>query len=844
MSHGHTDDRAHANNRNVLKEEVLAEQVRQLYALAPLGFIGTLLNSLIVFFIMKEVVPLRIVLVWLAALFSITFLRVLLVLRFRSSALRPFAARIWGNRFLVGLALSGIVWGSIGVFPLSGISLAHQVLIAFVLGGMAAGAAATYSALKEGYLAFSIPALAPLALQFFLFADSFHYAMGGMLSLYGLLLWRVSLNSYRVNRMSLLLRFENRGMIERLKSAKEHADELNEKLCAEIDAKKKAEAELRSHRNHLETIVEERTTDLLLSNEQLKDEIEERKQTEQALRESEGRLILAQRAGRVGVFDWDLISGKAIWTEQLEELFGLPPGGFEGNCEGWLKRVHPDDRPGIEAKFRQWMRARHKQVEFEYRFIRADGQTRWMAAGAQFSYFADGTPARMIGSNVDITERRRLEEEIRHLAHHDALTGLPNRRLFMDIIIVEVAEARRIRKRLAVLFLDLDRFKEVNDTLGHEAGDELLKEVARRLRANVRESDAVARIGGDEFNIILTNISHVEDITVSARKIMSSFQQPYFIAGNELYMTTSIGISIYPDDNEEVDTLFRYADIAMYHAKEIGKNAYQFYNSAINIRSVERIKMEGALRQTFDRGELLVHYQPQVDIKTREIIGAEALVRWQHPELGLLESARFIPLAEETGLITTIDEWVFRTVCAQLRSWRHAGLLPVSVTINLSARQFQSPELITTVSKIVEETGVPPDCLNLEITESMAMSNVERTASYLKEIAKQGIHISIDDFGTGYSSLNYLKRLPVEKLKIDKSFIQDIATDPDDRAIISAVTAMAHTMRMKVIAEGVETEEQLSFLRSIHCDEGQGYLFSRPLPAEEFRELMGAGSGS
>ncbi|MBZ0156836.1 MAG: diguanylate cyclase, partial [Alphaproteobacteria bacterium] len=498
MENGHTTNQAFAHNRDFREEEILAEQVRQLYSLAPLGFMATLLSSLTVFFIVKEVISLRILFAWLASLFAITLLRGFLVVRFRKSGFQPVAARTWKNLFLAGLVLSGIAWGSIGIFPLSGDSLAHQMFIAIVLAGMAAGAAATFSAVKEGYPAYSIPALAPLTLRFFLADDRFHYALGGMLFLYGFILWRVSLNSYRINRMSLLLRFENRGMIKRLKSAKEHSDELNEKLLAEIGAKERAEAELRAHRDHLERVVEERTDDLVQINKRLQAEIEERKQTEQALRESEGRLHLAQRAGRVGVFDWDLISGKAVWTEQLEELFGLPAGDFEGNYEGWAKRVHPDDMPGTEAHLRQWMRERCNQVAFEYRFLRADGQTRWMAANARFSYLPDGTPARMIGTNVDITERKRLEEEIRHMAHHDALTGLPNRRLFMDIIAVEVADARRIRKRVAILFLDLDRFKEVNDTLGHEAGDALLKEVARRLRANIRESDTVARIGGDE----------------------------------------------------------------------------------------------------------------------------------------------------------------------------------------------------------------------------------------------------------------------------------------------------------------------------------------------------------
>ncbi len=435
-------------------------------------------------------------------------------------------------------------------------------------------------------------------------------------------------------------------------------------------------------------------------------------------------------------------------------------------------------------------------------------------------------------------DRMLIEEEMRHMAHHDALTDLPNRRLFIDIIRIESAQARRHRTSMALLFMDLDRFKEINDTLGHEVGDMLLKEVTTRLKATVRESDTVARTGGDEFNIILADITKAEVIGDITRKIIESFRKPFLLAGHELHMTTSIGISVYPDDSEDMDTLFRYADIAMYYAKELGRNNFQFYNTAINVRSLERMLMESWLRQSVERNELSVDYQPQVNISTRRIVCAEALVRWRHPERGLLEPASFIPIAEETGFITAIDKWVLRTVCTQFKSWIDAGLPPLCLTVNLSARQFQSPEFVSNITKVLEETGMPPAYLDLEITETTAMSDVERSVARLKELTKMGIHISIDDFGTGYSSLNYLKRLPIERLKIDKSFVRDITTDADDRTIVQTVTAMAHSMKMKVVAEGVETEEQLEFLSKTGCDEMQGFLFSEPLPADKLRELV------
>ena len=433
---------------------------------------------------------------------------------------------------------------------------------------------------------------------------------------------------------------------------------------------------------------------------------------------------------------------------------------------------------------------------------------------------------------------KKMDEEIRHLAYHDALTGLPNRRLFNSLLTHEVAQSRRRDKKMAIFFLDLDRFKDINDTLGHDAGDELLKEVADRLKSTVRECDTIARIGGDEFNIILADIDHVEVIADIAQKIVECFRQTFMIAEHEFHMSTSIGISIYPDDSEEISTLLRYADIAMYHAKKV-RNIYQFYDPEINVRTIERMQMNNLLLHSVKRGELTVHYQPRIDIKTKDIVGAEALVRWNHPVMGLIDAAQFIPLAEETGFVASIDEWVLRNVCEQVKLWQDAGL-PASVTVNLSARQLQSSQLVAMVSQIFDETGVTPECLHLEITESVAMHNIERTAERLNELSGMGVQIYIDDFGTGYSSLNYLKRLPIECLKIDKSFIRDIEKDSDDRTIISAVTAMAHKMKLKVIAEGVETEEQFSFLRSAECDEVQGFLFSRPLPAENFEELIGS----
>jgi diguanylate cyclase (GGDEF)-like protein/PAS domain S-box-containing protein len=504
--------------------------------------------------------------------------------------------------------------------------------------------------------------------------------------------------------------------------------------------------------------------------------------------------------------------------------------------------VVKDDRDTFRAHLRETLKRETRQIG-EIRISRKDGsvlsvQLQSIAAGSP-----EGNATFCRTAAIDITERKQMEEEIRHQAHHDMLTTLPNRQLFMKILSIELAQAQRGKKRFAVLFLDLDRFKEINDTLGHDIGDKLLKEVAERLRRSVRASDTVSRRGGDEFDLLLTEIPHTDDIITIAQKVVDSIRKPYGISGHEFNMSTSMGISFYPEDGETMEALFKNADIAMYSAKEQGGNSYRFYNPKMNIRLIERMRLESLLRQVLDRAELDVYYQPQLTIDTRQVICAEALVRWRHPELGMLDPVRFIPFAEEIGFITAVDEWVLKTACAQCKEWHNAGLPHLCVAVNLSAKQLQKGDFVERIAGILRETGFDPHHLEVEITESVAMRNLGQTIPNMILLTEMGVSISVDNFGTGYSSLNYLKKLPIHKLKIDKSFLQDLATNSDNRAIISAATALAHNMKLKVIAVGVETEEQLEFLKSTGCQEMQGFLFSRPLPAEEFRELIALKKG-
>ncbi|HYT15672.1 MAG TPA: EAL domain-containing protein [Burkholderiales bacterium] len=440
----------------------------------------------------------------------------------------------------------------------------------------------------------------------------------------------------------------------------------------------------------------------------------------------------------------------------------------------------------------------------------------------------------------EVKERVRSEEQIQYLAYHDALTTLPNRALFSKILNHGISQAHRRKKELAVLFIDLDRFKNINDTLGHEAGDALLKEVGKRLKQSLRESDTVARLGGDEFVVLLEELADQKHVSVVAHKILTTLVKPFVTLGQEFRVTASIGISTYPADGEDERSLMKNADIAMYRAKEEGKNNFQFYSKELNEHSFERLTMESSLRRALERNEFELHYQPKVDLRTGRITGVEALLRWHHPDLGMVSPAQFIPMAEETGLIVPIGKWVLRTACRQHKAWQDQGLPRLSVAVNLSARQFSDENLLQDITSIVKESGIDPVLLELEITESMLMNNVEKAIRTLDALNEMGIRLAIDDFGTGYSSLSTLKRFPINTIKVDRSFIRDLPGGVDDRAIAGAIIAMGQALGMTVIAEGVETKEQADYLRGQSCDEFQGFYFKKAMPADELAQLLQA----
>ena len=563
-------------------------------------------------------------------------------------------------------------------------------------------------------------------------------------------------------------------------------------------------------------------------------DISGRRQIEEALRVSERRYRALFERNLAGVYR-STIEGRLLdCNEAFARIFGYASREEVLRQAAWDFFVKPEDREAALAKLVE----RQSLTNYEICLKRKDGSHVWVLQNENLVEDSDGRLSVIEGTAIDISERKRAEEQVKHLAFHDPLTNLPNRLLFNDRLTLAVAQAHRHNQRLAVLFLDLDRFKVINDSLGHSVGDELLRQVAERIQEYVREGDTVARLGGDEFTLLVPGISAEEDAAKIARKICEAIHDPFWIDGRELFVTTSVGVAVYPSDGHDGESLVRNADSAMYRAKDQGRDNYQLYTPAMNAKAVERLSLESRLRQAVANDELELHFQPFIDLRTAEVLGAEALIRWRHPELGLIPPMDFIPIAELSGLIVPIGEWVLRTACAEARKWHKKGFGRMTVSVNLSSRQFQQTDLVSQVTNALEETGLEADKLDLEITESNAMQNAEHSINTLRGLKSRGVRISMDDFGTGYSSLNYLKRFPIDRIKLDQSFVRDLPSDKDDAAIAMAVIAMGRSLELVVIAEGVETEEQLAFLKGHECDQLQGFLLSRPLTSEAFDRFL------
>jgi diguanylate cyclase (GGDEF)-like protein/PAS domain S-box-containing protein len=560
---------------------------------------------------------------------------------------------------------------------------------------------------------------------------------------------------------------------------------------------------------------------------------------EHALRGSETRFRDFTEAAAEFVWETDLQGFVTFSSSRVETISGYRQRELIGH------RPQEFMPPGEAERVHEWLAA-HRQADgsfrdLEYRVVSRSGEVRWLLLNGVAILDENGQRVGWRGTGADITDRRAAEDRITYLATRDPLTELPNRVLLADRLAQGIAAAQRNQRSIALLFIDLDRFKNINDSLGHEVGDLVLKGAAARLVACVRQGDTLARIGGDEFVMVLEGLRHAEDAAQVAAKILSALSQPFEVAGHSLITSCSIGISIFPDDAPDERTLMKNADIAMYHAKERGRNDYQFFSPGMNERAVERLNLETALRLALEREEFVLHYQPQVDIRTGGIVGVEALIRWQHPAWGMLAPGKFIGVAEETGLIESLGEWTLLTACQQARAWQLAGLPQIKIAVNISARQLLRPqEFCRKVMSVIELAGIDPALVELEMTESLLLQNADDNISALSELGKRHVRVAVDDFGTGYSSLSYLKQLPIDTLKIDRSFTNNLPDDHEGVVIVQAIVAMAHSLGLRVTAEGVETQEQLAMLRDMRCDEYQGFLFSKPIAAAQMTELLRA----
>jgi diguanylate cyclase (GGDEF)-like protein/PAS domain S-box-containing protein len=582
-------------------------------------------------------------------------------------------------------------------------------------------------------------------------------------------------------------------------------------------------------------LVRERTADLKLTNQRLIDDVLARKRTEQALQESEQRFRQLVAMSSDWYWEQDEAFRFVAMTGDFAEKSGICLDRIIGKTRWELVPSLADSESGREHIATLEAHAPFKNLE--YRAVDDQGDERWYCINGEPTFDAQGRFTGYRGTGSDITPRKLSEQRVHHVAQHDVLTGLPNRSLLQDRLGQAVAWAARSGRPVWVMLIDLDRFKYVNDSMGHKAGDVLLMTMAARLRNALRDTDTVARLSGDEFVVILSEQS--EPLTPEVvQRVMDSVAQPVLLGAREFFVTCSVGVAAYPSDGTPADSLIEHADIAMYRAKKLGRNNFQFYTPAMNEESLERVRIESGLRSALERNEFVLHYQPQVDLQSGRIVGMEALIRWRHPELGMVPPSRFVGVAEDTGLIVPIGAWVMRTACAQNKAWQAAGLGNLRVAVNLSARQFSAADLLPSIEAALRDTGLDPSCLELELTESLFMGDITPAVDLLHRMKALGVTLSIDDFGTGYSSFSYLSRFPIDVLKIDRSFVSDITHDANDAAIVDSIIALAHNLRLSVIAEGVETAEQLDYLRRQGCDEMQGYYFSRPLPAHEFEQLL------
>ena len=777
-----------------------AEQLRLLFRFSVVGHLATLMVIFILGAILWEDLAQPALFLWFVSTSLVAIGRYLLYKVF--VRISPPAAEhtMWEARFIVGTVLAGLCWAVIGSVLLpDSARMVQRLSVVMLVMLLMTGAVAYYAPHRFAYKIMAFCGLVPLALTLGASHDR------NQMFLSGVILVLTGILPYVHARV-------HRALVESLTTQR---------------SRETLKGELAVERTKLHDV-----------NEALAEETQERVKAQQAELLATQRLKLHVERTPLAVVEWDCDLRITAWNPAAEAIFGFKAAEAEGQSLPNLLASEAE-RSAMAAMCAELMSTPEggkmtlTNVTRSARAIHCEWYNTPLVG-------ANGDAVGFASLVQDVTERLNTERTIHYMAHHDALTGLPNRRLMQDRLNQAIMAARRKQRHVAVLFLDLDRFKVVNDTLGHDTGDFILKDVARRLVSCVREGDTVSREGGDEFVMILPDLERPESARIVADKILKELARPMEIGGHEIHITPSIGISHYPNDATDVHQLLKHADNAMYQAKDAGRNTVRFFTNDLNFLLSKRLEIESRLRKAIENEEFFLRYQPQVDLDSGRISGMEALIRWNDPQKGEVFPKDFIFVAEELGLIVPIGEWVFRTACRQLRHWQDEGLPQITVSINISPRQFMSRRLVPTLLAIVRETGADPRHIELEITETMIMRNVEQSIETLEKLRVIGMRVAVDDFGVGYSSLGQLKRLPASSMKIDRSFIMNVPEDQQSGSITEAIIAMAKRLKLRCIAEGVETRQQLDFLRANHCEAFQGFLFSRPVTALEATAMLKA----
>lgn len=788
---------------------IVEEQTRLLYQQAPISNATVFVIAILFYFLLAPRIDSGIVELWVLGLFAAASLRLALWLA-RKRRPQSRSNRQWLLAYLVGCLLVGIAWSPIVPYIYLADDLTIAIGLCMLLFGIVASAVVVLAAYIPAFVVYVYPQVLTLVVTLFAYGNTGHASLAVATLVYLLM-------------TTLFTRNVNRNVMDNIRLQVQNS-QLIQELGHEVESR--------------ELVIKERTQELQEKNDTLRTEIMVRKQVESELRKSEERFDLAMRGANDGVFDWNLLNNRIYFSPRWKNMLGYQEHELPNDFSTWEDLVDERGRERSWQMLTDYINGKRDNFHIEFKMRHKDGHWVDILSRAFLVRNQDGKAIRAVGTHVDISEKKQQEAHILRQAHFDGLTGLPNRFLAMDRLSQMLKEASRDHHKIAILFLDLDGFKRVNDTLGHETGDRLLVQAAERLKSAVRDGDSVCRLGGDEFVVLLRNLTELSDAKTVANNLIAHFRHPFRLDERELVVTTSIGIAVYPSDGETPTELLRNADTAMYHSKEQGRSTYNFFTNEMNLHVSRGLEVEEQLHGALERQEFTVYYQPVVDLAHSRVVAAEALLRWDNPALGSVSPEEFIPIAEQTGVILGIGRFVLQQAVINALQWREMIDGGFKIAVNLSPRQFRDTTLIDFILSLLKQSGLGPETLVLEVTEGVLMSGHQELEKALMQLHDTGIRLAMDDFGTGYSSLSYLRKFPFDVLKVDRSFVHDLTIDPADAELVNASILMAHGLGLEVVAEGVETEDQLIRLRQMQCEYAQGYLFSRPIEADAFSKLL------